>query len=658
MTHADVALPRRASLLLIATAVLSFAPHTAGLPLWLSGLCAVLLGWQAIRVWSGTRPAGRLLRLSLLAIALAAASGVRLEFGYLLGKSPGIAMLAVLLCLKLLEGSTSRDIRAGVLLAFFLQLSLFFDNQTLPVAMLAAVGTLAATTTLVALEDPQASSGCLVRSGGVLLAHATPFLIALFLLFPRLPGPLWGLPQDAHEGRTGLSEEMTPGSIAELGLSGEIALRARFDGELPPTGQRYWRGPVLSEFDGRSWRVGRSTERRSPAYPASGPAYEYVLTLEPHYRRWLLALDYPAELPERNDVGYMNTFALVADLPVKVRMQLPLTAHPEAIVGQDESAATLAGATRLPDGVAPRTRALVAELVPSGTSPQQAMERVLEHFRVSALTYTVAPPLMGDDPVDEFLFDARRGFCEHFASAFAFMMRAAGVPARIVTGYLGGTVNSVDGTLVVRQSDAHAWTEVWMADRGWLRVDPTALAVPARIQRGLSAALPEGDPRSLMMREGAGPDLLRAMRDRWEAVANMWNRNVLAYDQSSQNKLLARLGFARPDWRTLGVTLAGVMTILMLSLIAWACYRRPQGDALDRLWRKFGQRLARRGLVRLQSEGPIDYAERASLALPASAAEIRRIAALYAQLRYGAPCDDGARRTQDLANRIREFSPQ
>ncbi|MBA4742438.1 MAG: transglutaminase domain-containing protein [Azoarcus sp.] len=343
---------------------------------------------------------------------------------------------------------------------------------------------------------------------------------------------------------------------------------------------------------------------------------------------------------------------------MRARAQLSLQSYPETVVGLEESPDVLATATRLPEASNPRTRALVAELVADARDASQSLERVLAWFSTNALTYTLAPPLLEDDPVDEFLFDARRGFCEHFSSAFVFMMRTAGVPARVVTGYQGGSVNRVDGTLVVRQSDAHAWAETWLPERGWVRVDPTALSVPSRIESGVSAALPAGETRPMMMRDGATAEALRALRDRWEALGNAWNRNVVGYDRKRQSDFMQQLGFKRPDWRTLGVALAAGLTILMLALLAWAMHQRRSGDSLDRLWHRFDARLARRGLARLPAEGPIDYAERVARALPDRAAEVRLIARSYARLRYGPPSANATALTRELAQRIREFSPQ
>ena len=648
---------RPAALWALATAAVTIAPHMLYLPLWVSACCVVLLGWHAVRCRQGAPASGRMLRLFILLLAAAIAGGIRLHFGYFLGKDPGIALLAVLLCMKLLEGSSTRDLRAAILLALFLQLGLFFNDQSLPVAALALGGALLAITTLIAIEDPAARPLPALRSSGVLMLQALPFLIVLFLLFPRLPGPLWGLPADAHSGVTGLSDFMAPGSISQLIESDEIAFRAEFPGDLPPPYQRYWRGPVLSEFDGRIWSVRETLAGREPPYAPQGPRYDYVSTVEPHNQRLLLALDFPGAVAQ-SGVRHASDLRLLSDRPVTRRMRIALSAYPETSVGLTDPAFELANARQLPPQSSPRTRAVMAQLTAEVSDAQTIVDRALLFMRERDLTYTLSPPLLGDEPVDEFLFDSGRGFCEHFSSAFAVMMRAAGIPARIVTGYQGGTINRFDGTLVVRQSDAHAWVEVWIDGRGWLRVDPTALAAPDRIERGLSNSLPDGETRPIMMRSGFMAQAMRDMRDRWEAIANAWDINIIGFNQQRQRDLLSRLSLDGADLRTLLLVLVGTVLALLAALLAWAMRRRPRGDELDHLWQRFCARMARRGLARLPSEGPIDFAERIAHESPANAADVRSIAHTYARLRYGAVSTQTAARIRELSHRIREFSPQ
>jgi transglutaminase-like putative cysteine protease len=616
---------------LLATVFVTLAPHAAHLPGWLAALCLTLLALRGAQLWAKARLCVPRALLLLLAVGLAAA--IRVQFGHFFGKDPGVAFLAALLCLKLLEGQTTRDLRVAVLLSFFLQMGLFFYNQTMAVAALALAGTWLAIVTLLAVHHPHAQAAHQLRSGGLLLTQAVPFMLVLFVLFPRIPGPLWGLPADAHSGVTGLSDTMAPGSISELSLSDEIAFRAEFTGMPPPPALRYWRGPVLTEFDGFTWHAARSAPRTEPAYAPDGPVYDYLLTLEPHNRHWVLALDYPdAGLA---DIRYTGDFRLLATRPVRSRTHFALSARPATVVGLTESQDTLTGALRLPASGNPRTRALAAELAIRGGDARGTVQQAIAHLRTGGYIYTLSPALLSGDTIDGFLFDTREGFCEHFASAFVFLMRAAGVPARVVTGYQGGAINPVDGVMVVRQSDAHAWAEVWLAGEGWRRVDPTALAAPRRIEAGLGESLRQGDPRPLLMR--AEFSWLRNVRHQWEALSNRWNQWVLGYNQDRQRGLLERLGFARADWRTLTVAMSAAAALLMACLIGWALLQRRRLDALDRAWLAFCGKAARRGLARHAWEGPLAFAARLGAAFPAQAAEIDDIAQTYARLRYRAP---------------------
>lgn len=624
----SAALDRRQGAWLLTAAALTLVPHGLWLPAWIAALSAALLGWRALLLWRGRRPPPQLV---LLVLALAAGVGVRLEFGHFFGKDPGVALLALLLGLKLLEARAARDIRAGVLLCLFLQLAVFLEDQSLPIAALALVGTLLALAALVALADPRARQGEPLRTAAVVLAQGLPFMLLLFLLFPRIQGPLWGLPADAFSARTGLSDTMAPGSISALSNSSAIVLRAAFSGPPPPPAQRYWRGPVLTEFDGRTWRALPYAEAAAPFYTTAGPTLDYQLTLEPHNRRWLLALDYPgASAPA---IRYASDYHALAAQPVRSRSRYALTAHPEAVVGASESSSVLAASRRLPADSNPRTRVLAEQLAADTDSHAEILRRVIAHLRDARLSYTLRPPLLGRHPADEFLFDTRQGFCEHFASAFAVLMRAAGVPTRVVTGYQGGEINPIDAHLVVRQSDAHAWAEVWLEEKGWVRVDPTALAAPQRIDDGLAAALSEFEGLPLMLR--ADMAWLRDLRHQWEALSNAWNQRVLGYNPERQRELLARLGLDRVDAGAMLGMLSVASALLFAGLYLWASRQRVRHDPLQRQWERFSARMARLGLARAPWEGPLAYGERIAAARPEQAAELRAICAAYARLRYG-----------------------
>ena len=641
--------PLSASLWLLATAAITLGPHAfTHLPAWLSAACVLALLW---RIWALRVGAPRSHAVLIMLLACVAGLAIRLHYGHFFGKDPGVALLALLLCLKQHEIVSSRDIRAAVLLAFFLQLGLFFYDQSLPVAALALSGALLATVTLLSLHTRHIRPTANLRLGGLMLVQAIPFLLVLFVLFPRIPGPLWGLPADAHSGMTGLSDTMSPGSISQLGLSEAIALRAEFAGEPPPPSQRYWRGPVLTDFDGRTWRPAPSASGEQARLSASGPAYEYQLTLEPHNQRWLLALEHPVSADTA--VRFADDQQLLASAPLRSRTRIGIVSYPEALTGFDENPAVLERALRLPVGSNPRAVQTGAEIGRESPTPEAALQSILGHIADLSLVYTLRPPLLGTHTVDEFLYTTQRGFCEHFASAFTVLARAAGLPARVVTGYQGGEINPVDQVMVVRQSDAHAWAEVWLPERGWQRVDPTALAAPSRIESGLAASLPAGDPLPLFARPAM--NWLRDVRHRWEALSNAWNQTVIGFGANDQRRLLERLGFSSPDWKALASLLGALSLALMLGLLVWAMRQRVRRDPLDRTWQIFCEKLARKGCARLPWEGPMDYAERLATHYPKQAMRLRAIARRYARLRYGAASARHEIETRELRTRVRQL---
>lgn len=631
---------------LLATGLAAYLPLAPRVPLWLAGLAAAAFLWRAALAWLH-RPLPP--RWLLILITLAATAAVFFHYRSLFGQQPGLALLLIFMALKQLEARLPRDGLTIVLLAYFLTLAQFFEDQSILLAVTTLATVLIATAALASLADAETPPLQLLRRAGLLLLQATPLLLIAFVLFPRVDGPLWGLPRDAHAGLTGLSDTMAPGMISELSQSDAIAFRVVFDGAEPPKRDLYWRGPVLTRLDGRVWRptaVWRADDWFYAPLPDS-PRYRYTVTLEAHNKPWLFALELPSTLPDA--AVRTSDFQLHALKPVTERRRYTLESH--ARVDFDaESPAVLAAALALPAGSNPRSVALAAGW--RVDPPEQRLTRALAFLREQRLVYTLRPPLTSEHVADDFLFVTRRGFCEHFAAAFVILMRAAGVPARVVTGYQGGEKNPVDGTWVVRQSDAHAWAEVWLESRGWLRVDPTAAAAPARIEDSLAAALPAGEPLPLLARPGF--DWLRTLRYRWWAVSHAWQQWVLGYDAERQRSLLTRMGMSAPDWRTMALWLAALSSLALAALALGLLWQRPRRDAIERAWRRCERRLARRGLARLPWEGPYDYAERVARELPAAAADIRAIAACYARLRYGVASD--ALRAE-LRHRVASFDP-
>ena len=645
--HGKSALNARHGTWLSMCIAVTLVPHVEYLPPWLIALCALLLCWR-VATDRGLTPLP--MRPLLLLAAIAITIGTAVEYRQLMGKDPGLALLAGLACLKLLESRTVRDGRALVMLSFFLQMGQFLNGQEIAVALITLCGCVLAVASLMTLEN-DAGARFVLRKSGLLLLQAMPFMVVLFVLFPRIQGPLWGLPADAFSGLTGLSESMAPGSISNLIRSGKIAFRAEFAGPPPPPGLRYWRGPILSHFDGRTWRPGFATLSRTPPYALAGPSYDYRLTLEAHNQQWMLALDYPGNPPPRTRIS--TDLQLLSVAPVRTRQRYQLSAYPSARVGAVERLHVLRRNLRLPAGSNPRLQAMGRQILDDQEDPGARVDALVAAFRARDLEYTLSPSRLGQHAGDEFFFDTGQGFCEHFSSAFTIAARAAGIPARVVTGYQGGELNPLDGSLVIRQSDAHAWVEVWLATRGWLRIDPTAASNPRRIDSGIAGALPDADLLPLFIQ----PQLswLRDFRYRWEALTNTWNQWVLGYNDERQQIFLRELGFDTADWKELGAALAGVIGSLMLAYLAWALLRVDRGDALDRVWQRFCKRMARAGTARYPWQGPTEFAEEAAGRHPGQAGAIRRIAASYARLRYG-PRKASATEIRALRQQVNHFS--
>jgi len=610
---------------LVLSLVIVSAPHALRAPWWLTALTVALYAWRI--VLSGTRtplPS----RWILFAVAALAMVGIWAEYRILFGRSPGIVLLMLFSGLKLLEARTHRDATVVVFLCYFLVITNFLYSQSIPTGIAMGVALVVVTAALVSFNAPQRGARLDLRAATLLLAHAVPAALVLFVLFPRVQGPLWSLPQDARSGVTGLSESMAPGNLAQLARSDAISFRAEFEGEAPPQPLRYWRGPVLWEFDGRTWRMGPTTRGVLPEAQVSLPRYRYSVVIEPHDRTWLFGLESVVEPPPRARVT--SDGRLLARDPVRRRLRYDLASVANLRVASPD--APDRRALELPSGFNPRARALAGAWQGAGDDAYR-LGRAIAHLRDGNYAYTLEPPLLARDSVDDFLFGTKAGFCEHFASAFVFLMRAAGVPARVVTGYQGGELNPVDRIITVRQSDAHAWAEVYLQGAGWVRVDPTAAAIPGRVESGLARALPSDAALPLLMR----PQLewLRGLRNNWEALTHKWNVWVLGYNPERQRDLMAYIGMRDADWRKLTAILFTVLGVFTVVLIVWSLYRRERPDPVQSAWLVFCRRLQDAGLTRAPHEGPRDFAERAAKGLPRAAPLIRDIAHRYLTLRYG-----------------------
>ncbi|MCC6072588.1 DUF3488 and DUF4129 domain-containing transglutaminase family protein [Massilia sp. GCM10020059] len=645
------------TLLLLGAALLVLAPHAAHLPLWVSVACGATLLWRASITFRGTRmPPGFL----LLPVSLAAMGAVFATYHTLLGRDAGVAMLVLLVAFKMLEMHARRDLFVVIFLCFFLVLTNFFYSQSIATAIMMVVSVIALLTAQLSFQFTGAvpSFGRRLLIGARILGMGLPLALLLFFVFPRIQGPLWGMPGDASDGRSGLSESMAPGNLSSLAKSGETAFRVRFDGPAPAPHQLYWRGLVLGEFDGRTWtRLRGQGATSSIAMTVTGRPLRQQVTLEPAGKRWLFALDVPAALPqlEANTVSVTPELELSAARPIDQRVRYDVTSYLSYRVQPKLEMGELVQSLMIPWGFNPQARQL-GDTLRRIADPARRVSTLLTMFRTENYIYTLEPPRLGRDSVDEFLFTTRAGFCEHYASSFVFVMRAAGVPARVVTGYQGGEMNPVDGVMTVRQSDAHAWAEVWIAGRGWVRVDPTSAVAPERVQRGLAGAIPPQDPFGIAglgsLMEGVSENtLLTQLRNQWSALNNDWNQWILNYTPQRQHALLSSMHAALSDWRVITV----IVLLLMLLFIGRAWRSQRQGDPIDALYSAMCLQLARQGLPRAPDEGPSAYAQRlqGSGMAPAKQAAVARFLALYSAYKY-APAAPDARLAATLKSLLNE----
>tara|TARA_R110001606_G_scaffold399310_1_gene584682 strand:- start:15961 stop:17949 length:1989 start_codon:yes stop_codon:yes gene_type:complete len=651
--------PSSTSLLwLMAGLTLGALPHFIYQPLWVAVMFIAMIIWRimAIRsVWPLPTKRFSSLKVFHLSIAGIAFLLLFISYGNLIGRDAGVALLTVMLGLKVVEIRNHRDYYISCFLGYFLVVTNFFYSQNIPTALLMFVVVVIMTASLISLNDGKKSLSNkeLIKLASQMLLQAVPLMLLLFVLFPRIPGPLWGLPQDAHSGKTGIDDSMTLGKISQLILSDEIAFRVKFDGDIPPPSKLYWRGPVLWQTDGTTWTELNNHYLMSsrPNFTTRGDEYVYITTLEPHNKRWLFALDFPTEQPSTPASHYTYDGQLRSIKPINQRQQIHLKSHTQYSLNPHKDD-YIDAALKLPGDIHPRTKQLAQSWLNQSTEPMQLVEKALTYFNQNNFYYTLTPPKLTGDTIDSFLFESRRGFCEHYAASFTVLMRAAGVPARIVTGYLGGEINPVDDFLVVRQRDAHAWVEVWIKDRGWIRVDPTSAVSRQRIEQGMSTIMPEGFNTPLFMANSRKLiDLWQQIRNNWDALDNAWNQSILAYGPELQKEFLQKLGMAKPDWQTMALWLAIGFAVITLIISFYLFYHLPKRDPVSKLYYIFCKKAAGVGFLRLQQQGPLDFSSLLKKQYPHLNKEIDHITSLYIDLHYGKKTAS----ISDLHQAIRRF---
>ena len=634
---------RRHVAVVLGALAVAFVPHVLHVPLLISLGAALAWGYALGIHFRGWPVPWRWVRVML---ALACLGLVIHQYGRSFGRDAGVDLLSLMLGLKIIETRSRRDMLVLLFLAYFVVVSSVLYTQSLTMSLYMFLCMLLVTTALVHLHAGESDLWPDLRRGAVLLGQALPLALILFVFFPRLSGALWGVHEPRDDGVVGFSETVEPGSVSELALSDEVAFRADFSGPLPERNALYWRGMVLEHFDGQSWTRQRALTNKSfkPSL-STDQAISYVVTLEPHRNRWLFALDLPVQAPRGAVLG--AEYILESQEIVRSRMRYELRSAPGPGHEDAPDPAWLA----LPEHGNPQARALGEQWREQGLGDAEVRTALLTMLRGGGFRYSLSPGTVDADSVDQFLFVTRTGYCEHFASAMAFVLRAAGIPARIVVGYLGGERNPLGGYLIVRQSDAHAWVEVWTGQY-WERVDPTTAVAPQRLTVGAQAFVADPADRAV---PGQGLRLAyeagRFIRLGWDAVNTSWNQWVLGFSHERQRGLWERLGIN--PWSSGGMALLVCALVavfgLVPGLILWtiARRRRPDLDQVQAAYERLCAHLARHGIPRGPAEGPYAYMQRLAEQAPHWERELRPVVDTYVAARYR---DDHA-----AAQRLEQF---
>ena len=645
---------RPASLILLLGLLLVFIPHFSHLPLWLNLVMLSLLFWRGAHELQLCAIPDKVI-LFLLTVMLIV--GIFYSYRTIIGRDAGSAMLLGLLCLKLFEIKSFRDVSLIINLALFAIVINFLFNQSILVAFAMLFALIFLFTALISFQHDYKELNNikpfplkLIRSNEKqhlklafkMLAQAAPLAIILFIFFPRVDGPLWGLPEDAFSGTTGLSDEMSPGRLSQLSDNTAVAFRVKFNSDIPATKELYWRGPVMWNFDGYNWNT-PNHERiavNNFTFTGIGKKTSYSITLQPHNNHWLFALDIPSSLPDR--ARFSANIQLLSISPVQKLKRYELTSYTRYILPA-YSAITMERYLRLPESFSNqpgsnlyKSRQLISRLKDEN-KPENTINNVLNYFATEGFYYSRKPPLLYNNPVDEFLFDTKRGYCEHYASSFTVLMRLAGIPSRIVTGYQGGEINPIDNYMTIRQSDAHAWSEVYLGKKGWVRIDPTAAIPPDNIENNddalrLNSSLKK--PSHIFKTNWLSKQMKQA-RFAWDAVNNRWNQWILGYNNKRQKAFFAAIGIPEITWQGLSQLLFGILSIViaLLAFIIFSSQRKNIND-VQKFYFKFLNKMKKYNATKTPMEGADDFCLRAIIKAPKQKTAIEEITRLYQQLRY------------------------
>jgi len=655
------AIPRRPLLWFAAALVFSVPPMFGNLVWWVPVSFLLVLITKFRMEQRGLRLRSTPWKLAAAAMAI---GGVKLQYHSLIGLEPGLSISILLISIKILEAHTARDFHILALLGWFLGLSGLFVSQGIGAGLYAMATFWLILTAVSQYHTGGASSRGIIRpllSSAGLILFAIPLLVVMFLVFPRGSGPFRFDLKRSLMNRTGMSDHLSPGSVSSLAESTEVAFRVEFpDGNVPKSQDLYWRGTVLMRDDGLEWSPSKESMTRSrPEHVGGVPVLQRII-IEPNNGEWLFALDWP-NIPGKemlfNDMSMQPGNTIHATKPLYSPRRYEITSFPNNRESQLRSIERKA-CLQLPEDIPPQASRLVESWTQDGADARTIVSRALDFFRKQHFVYSLSPGTYGADGLEDFLFKRRIGFCEHYAAAFGTLLRMAGIPTRVVIGYQGGQFNSLGSYLLVRQSDAHAWCEVWIPNEGWERADPTAAVAPGRLDLDLAATAQAGTAGAGDLQGGGTwgkQPFFRQIQLAWDTISYEWDAHVLNFDEETQRTFFVGLGLidTRP-LRLLGwLALIAVVLLCLQSIWLWWMSRVPK-DSTKSLYEQFCRRLAVLGVDREPWEGPASFACRAAQSLPAYAAQIDRVAGIYTALRY-APHRAGIPTAGDLAREIKAF---
>lgn len=576
----------------------------------------------------------------ILVLALCALGGVFLYFRTISGREAGVGLISLMYTFKLLEAKNYRDGALILFISFFILVTAFLYDESILMGVYLLISMMAILMGLIALNSIKGLGGIrhLGKISGVALLQALPIMLILFFLFPRLSGPLWAMPSQRESGM-GIDDEMIPGSMAGLYGFDEIAFRVDFDGNTPPISQMYWRGVVLSEFNGIAWLIGAESPIRDEAYPTGEPAYSYRVQLEPHNRRWVFGLEDLIE-PPKEQVYLFNNYTWRRAQRVTQRLLYQAQSYQLDYSNVEMSQWQRQLNTELPDSGNDQTKEWAINEYEKVGDPEAFVRFVLSYIRQQNYHYTLLPELLEQNVIDGFWLGSREGYCEHYASAFVFIMRAAGIPARVVTGYQGGEYNPYGDYYIIRQKDAHAWTEVWLEGEGWRRVDPTAAIHPSRVDDSLLNQtssrddwLADFDDLTTSENEVAR-NVWQQISLRWDALQSFWNESLMGYDKDMQFDWLSKMGINNNQWRYLGYALLATILLAGAGFGLWILSQAKSRDKVERAYRRFQQALAKQGVEVKLNEGPKDLLSRIKKEHPEHYAKAVPVIKRYISIRY------------------------